>query len=1031
MKKVDFDNEFKNPGSEYRSIPFWAWNDELDTDEIRRQIREMKSCGIGGFFIHSRDGLETEYLSDKWFECVSAAVDEAKKNGMFSWLYDEDRWPSGTCGGSITATDKNSCKGLTLEVYFSVPEKIEGNVLALYKTKVYEMEIYSLERIRYAEGLILSDEEALLIARLEVSGKSEWFNNSAPPDNLSFDTVSDFINNTHKKYKKAVGSEFGVTIPGIFTDEPSLADRHASFNPNRSWIPWTEEFEKYFFEKRGYDVLDMIPYFYFNGEKSAKIRHDYWRTVSERFKEAYSVQIGDWCRENNLLFTGHFLQEDKLGLSCRVNGSVMPHYAAEDIQAIDMLTERAEEYITVKQCSSVSNQLGHGIVLSEMYGCTGWDFSFEGQKWVGDWQYALGVNQRCQHLALYSLRGCRKRDYPPSINCNTSWWKEYKTVEDYFARLSYMLRCGEPIRTVLVVHPMTTVWSRLGCSPYGNPKRNQERDIPKLNELGDTFNSLVKNLCNKHYDCDLGDEVIISEYGSCSDDKFVIGKCEYNTVIMPFCENLLSETYTKVMEFMENGGTVLGLAPFPRLIEGEVSEKLSLLINHHNFVKLFSENELINYLDKNVKREVSIIYENDKEEENILYQLRYDGNGYILFLSNNDRESAHEVNIKLDVLENLEQNNLYVYSLNLLTGTLTSCDFKYAKGRVCFDEYMQGCQSSMFYITNKYVECGSRDVQIWNAEDNRIKTEEIPVEYIAYEADTKNILALDMCRYCMDEKWSENIDVWKAQKEIRENLEMRQIYHNGLEQRYRWVNTRHKNDGKDVWLEFEFKSLTGVDDAELVIERSECFKIELDGKIIDNNSVGCFLDKSFKCIQLPKITEGVHKLRLQCNYTNDMELECCYILGDFGVCANREIIKKPESISLGDITGQGYFHYCGGIAYKFKCCLPELPNKEIYLISKDFDGVSSSAVINGREIKIPWKEAGIVAVGKFLHEGENEIVINVYGSPRNMLGPLHITNKPLVTKDSCFCPMGDNYSQDYNVVSVGLMKPPRLIYFKD
>ena len=53
----------------------------------------------------------------------------------------------------------------------------------------------------------------------------------------------------------------------------------------------------------------------------------------------------------------------------------MPHYAAEDIQAIDMLTERAEEYITVKQCSSVPNQLGHGIVLSEMYGCTGWDFS--------------------------------------------------------------------------------------------------------------------------------------------------------------------------------------------------------------------------------------------------------------------------------------------------------------------------------------------------------------------------------------------------------------------------------------------------------------------------------------------------------------------------------------------------------------------------------------------------------------------------------------------------------------------------------
>ncbi len=37
-----------------------------------------------------------------------------------------------------------------------------------------------------------------------------------------------------------------LRFPGIFTDEPSLADRHASFNPNRSWIQRTEEFEKYF-----------------------------------------------------------------------------------------------------------------------------------------------------------------------------------------------------------------------------------------------------------------------------------------------------------------------------------------------------------------------------------------------------------------------------------------------------------------------------------------------------------------------------------------------------------------------------------------------------------------------------------------------------------------------------------------------------------------------------------------------------------------------------------------------------------------
>ena len=27
---------------DYQSIPFWSWNDELEADELRRQIREMK-----------------------------------------------------------------------------------------------------------------------------------------------------------------------------------------------------------------------------------------------------------------------------------------------------------------------------------------------------------------------------------------------------------------------------------------------------------------------------------------------------------------------------------------------------------------------------------------------------------------------------------------------------------------------------------------------------------------------------------------------------------------------------------------------------------------------------------------------------------------------------------------------------------------------------------------------------------------------------------------------------------------------------
>ena len=67
---------------QWRPLPFWSWNDELEPVEIRHQVREMHRAGLGGFFMHARGGLKTPYLSEKWMECVAAALDEASKYGM-------------------------------------------------------------------------------------------------------------------------------------------------------------------------------------------------------------------------------------------------------------------------------------------------------------------------------------------------------------------------------------------------------------------------------------------------------------------------------------------------------------------------------------------------------------------------------------------------------------------------------------------------------------------------------------------------------------------------------------------------------------------------------------------------------------------------------------------------------------------------------------------------------------------------------------------------------------------------------------
>ena len=94
-------DRFINPTEEFRSFPFYSLNDRLDTAEIKRQIRGFKKAGFGGFYLHSRDGLLTEFLSSEWWQDMQAAVDAANETGLHVMFYDEDKWPSGYAGGII------------------------------------------------------------------------------------------------------------------------------------------------------------------------------------------------------------------------------------------------------------------------------------------------------------------------------------------------------------------------------------------------------------------------------------------------------------------------------------------------------------------------------------------------------------------------------------------------------------------------------------------------------------------------------------------------------------------------------------------------------------------------------------------------------------------------------------------------------------------------------------------------------------------------------------------------------------------
>jgi hypothetical protein len=57
MNPTGFMHRFADAGREYSLMPFWFWNDDLDRDEIARQIADFERHGVYGFIIHPRVGL--------------------------------------------------------------------------------------------------------------------------------------------------------------------------------------------------------------------------------------------------------------------------------------------------------------------------------------------------------------------------------------------------------------------------------------------------------------------------------------------------------------------------------------------------------------------------------------------------------------------------------------------------------------------------------------------------------------------------------------------------------------------------------------------------------------------------------------------------------------------------------------------------------------------------------------------------------------------------------------------------------------
>ncbi|HAC73534.1 MAG TPA: hypothetical protein DCF46_08010, partial [Porphyromonadaceae bacterium] len=479
----EVEKNFSNPGSEFRSSPLLVFNEVITKPDLDRMINELHEAGFGGFFVHPRPGLITEYLSEEWFDLFKYATEKASQLGMEAWIYDENSYPSGFAGGHVPAQmpeSYNQGQGYNLTKYTFLPDSLPTDYLCLMNSNGKYIDITS-QTTDY-----LGKEGDYYLYAKTFYRSSPWYAGYSYVDLLLPGVTEKFIDVTMEGYNRVLGSEFNKTVRGIFTDEPNIV--------TSGGFRWTPDLFDIFKAKWGYDLKEYLPLLSEEIGDWKKVRYHYMETLLQLFIDRWAKPWFEYTEERNLIWTGHYWEHGWPNMNDGPDNMAM--YAWHQMPGIDMLFNQFNEdspqaqfgnVRSVKEVRSVANQMGYKRTLSETYGGGGWDVTFKDLKRLGDWEYVLGINFMNQHLSHQTLTGARKYDYPPVFTYHSPWWNNYKYLNDYFGRLSYVLSEGVQKNDVVVIEPNSTLWCYYSHSG-GNPQ------YPQLMEIGKNFQSFVTKL---------------------------------------------------------------------------------------------------------------------------------------------------------------------------------------------------------------------------------------------------------------------------------------------------------------------------------------------------------------------------------------------------------------------------------------------------------------------------------------------------------------------------------------------------------
>ncbi len=959
---------FKNPPVEYHSVPLWVWNNEVDEQEIDRQLAELKAGGIGGVFIHPRPGLITPYLSDRWFALCRYTVDKCKEMGMQVWLYDENSYPSGFAGGHVPVEmpeSYNQGLGIVMHQADHLPETVDDKIFVILKKDGTKFQNITHEYKKF----INQKGDYYLFEKTDF-GTSPRFGGGTYVD-LLLDGVTDkFIEITMDGYEKTIGDEFGKLVPGIFTDEPNI-------NPE-SGVKWTPALFEKFKQRWGYDLKVNLPSLFSETGNWQRVRHNYYELLLELFIENWSKPWYEYCEKKNLIWTGHYWEHG--WPNPKHGGDNMAMYAWHQMPAIDLLMNQYSEDVNgqfgnvraIKELSSVTNQMGRARTLSETYGAGGWDLTFKDMKRIGDWEYVLGVNFMDQHLSYISIKGARKRDHPQSFSYHEPWWDDYSTLGEYFARLSLALSSGQQINKILVIEPTSTSWM------YYSPTESNK----KLYKLGDDFQNFLVDLEKHQIEYDLASENIIKDIGKIEGNRFVAGKRKYDLVIFPpALENLDSPTFSLIQQYLQNGGKLLSVNSDLKYVDGLKKEDIKSL--KEKYAGQWKQTDSLT--DKQVQQLSELngikFIDPEKTHGKLFHHRRTLNDGELVFLVNT---SLQEWSTGTFVIKGKS-----IDELDLLNGGIETYPYKARNDSVIVDFDLPPEGSILFTINNSAKEIPQKSQ---TAQMKFVSS----LDSVSVKRTKPNVLTIDYCDLKMNGATENNIYVFDAAEKLFKNVGFnKQPWVRAVQYKTDILDRNHFTEETGFEAAYHFFVEPGVETSTLraVVEQPELWDVSVNGTIVDPIPNESWLDRSFGVYNISDfVVKGTNTITvIASKMTVFSELEAIYILGDFNLNSQEKgwSLIPHQPLHLGIWKKQGMPFYSDGVAYTKTFDIQ--PGDKRYIVSVPFwEGSVVKVFVNKKEAGIIAWQPNELDVTDYIINGKNEISVVVIGTLRNLLGPHHI-----------------------------------------